>query len=222
MTAPLRAHEIQVNGVRSPVLEGGRSDSPEAVVFVHGNPGSSRDWQSLAAAVAAFARAVALDMPGFGALGAPRFRRTLGARLGGAASDEFASATLINTGVLLGYRWHVLARIWRTPVLGELFQATATRATFRLVFFGGCGSMWSAPRLSDHGKCDNATGRPRRRQRDALLLMSSPLVPASYLTPQCRCGISRFQLAAPAATKANPAKAGGTKPRVLASSATPA
>src|SRR5438094_7542796 len=52
MTAPLRAHEIQVNGVRSPVLEGGRSDSPEAVVFVHGNPGSSRDWQSLAAAAA--------------------------------------------------------------------------------------------------------------------------------------------------------------------------
>ena len=142
MTAPLRAHEIQVNGVRSPVLEGGRSDSPEAVVFVHGNPGSSRDWQSLAAAVAAFARAVALDMPGFGALGAPRFRRTLGARLGGAASDEFASATLINTGVLLGYRWHVLARIWRTPVLGELFQATATRATFRLVFFVGAARWY--------------------------------------------------------------------------------
>src|SRR3989441_13188089 len=72
------------------------------------------------------------------------------------------------------------------------------------------------------GNATCATGWPRRRQRVVLLLMSSPLVPASYLTPQCRCGISRFQLAAPAATKANPAKAGGTKPRVLASSATPA
>ena len=45
--------------------------------------------------------------------------------------DRFASATLINTGVLPGYRWHYLARIWRTPILGELFQATATRPAFR-------------------------------------------------------------------------------------------
>ncbi len=44
----------------------------EAVVFVHGNPGSSRDWQTLAAAVAEFGRAVALDMPGFGRADKPR------------------------------------------------------------------------------------------------------------------------------------------------------
>lgn len=34
--------------------------------------------------------------------------------------DRVASMTLINTGVLVGYRWHRMARIWRTPVLGEL------------------------------------------------------------------------------------------------------
>ena len=33
-----------------------------------------------------------------------------------------ASVTLINSGALLNYRWHVLGRIWQTPVLGELFQ----------------------------------------------------------------------------------------------------
>ena len=33
-----------------------------------------------------------------------------------------ASVTLINTGAFIGYRWHILARIWRTPVLGELFH----------------------------------------------------------------------------------------------------
>ena len=38
-----------------------------------------------------------------------------------------ASVVLINTGALIGYRWHILARIWRTPVLGEVFQGTATR-----------------------------------------------------------------------------------------------
>jgi pimeloyl-ACP methyl ester carboxylesterase len=47
--------------------------------------------------------------------------------------DAFASATLINTGVLPDYRWHHYARIWRTPVLGELFQLTATRPAFRML-----------------------------------------------------------------------------------------
>jgi pimeloyl-ACP methyl ester carboxylesterase len=31
-----------------------------------------------------------------------------------------ASLTFLNTGVLVGYRWHRMARIWRTPLLGEL------------------------------------------------------------------------------------------------------
>ena len=47
--------------------------------------------------------------------------------------DALASATLINTGALIGYRWHRYARIWRTPGLGELFQATTSRPAFRLL-----------------------------------------------------------------------------------------
>ena len=31
-----------------------------------------------------------------------------------------ASVTFVNTGVLVGYRWHRMARIWQTPLLGEL------------------------------------------------------------------------------------------------------
>lgn len=34
--------------------------------------------------------------------------------------DRVASVTFANTGVLAGYRWHRMARIWQTPVLGEL------------------------------------------------------------------------------------------------------
>lgn len=45
--------------------------------------------------------------------------------------DQFASATLINTGVLLDYKWHKFAKIWRTPGLGELFQVSTTRSGFR-------------------------------------------------------------------------------------------
>lgn len=47
--------------------------------------------------------------------------------------DAFASATLIDTGALIGYRWHRYARIWRTPILGELLQATTTRPAFRFL-----------------------------------------------------------------------------------------
>src|SRR5207253_1708999 len=77
-------------------------------------------------------------------------------------------------------------------------------------------------RLWDHRKCDMCyrvaeTQAARCRVAHVLTPGSSELldapVPPRYFT---------LQLAAPAATKANPAKAGGTKPRVLASSATPA
>ena len=164
----LRPGEIRVDGVRSPLLEGGRPESDEAVVFVHGNPGSSRDWTRLATAAAQFGRVVALDMPGFGrADKPPGFEYTVrgyAQHLAGALAQlhirrahlvlhdfggpwglawaathphEFVTATLIDTGVLTGYRWHYLARIWRTPLLGELFQATATRRGFHLLLKHG-------------------------------------------------------------------------------------
>jgi pimeloyl-ACP methyl ester carboxylesterase len=34
---------------------------------------------------------------------------------------------------LPGYRWHWIARIWRRPLLGELFMATSSKAAFRLI-----------------------------------------------------------------------------------------
>ena len=51
--------------------------------------------------------------------------------------ERVSSVTLINTGVLLDYRWHYLARIWRTPVAGELFMATTTRPAMRLLLRHG-------------------------------------------------------------------------------------
>jgi pimeloyl-ACP methyl ester carboxylesterase len=40
---------------------------------------------------------------------------------------KVASITLINTGVLLDYRWHRLARVWRARVAGELLMSATTR-----------------------------------------------------------------------------------------------
>lgn len=57
--------DVTVGGVRSPVVTAGPGDRERAVVFVHGNPGSGRDWQDLMAVVGGFARCVAPDMPGY-------------------------------------------------------------------------------------------------------------------------------------------------------------
>jgi pimeloyl-ACP methyl ester carboxylesterase len=51
--------------------------------------------------------------------------------------DRFASVTLIDIGVMAGFRWHYLAKIWRTPLLGELFMATSTRSGFHLLLKHG-------------------------------------------------------------------------------------
>jgi alpha/beta hydrolase fold len=62
----VRDRAVRVAGVRSPVREAGPATAEVAVVFVHGNAGSSRDWEKLVGLVGNFRRAVALDMPGFG------------------------------------------------------------------------------------------------------------------------------------------------------------
>jgi pimeloyl-ACP methyl ester carboxylesterase len=157
-----RKTDVVVEGVRSPVLESGPEGAPEAIVFVHGNPGVAEDWLALLQPAGTFARAVAITMPGYGDADKPRdlpytvpgYARHLAGVLdrigvlrahlvlhdfGGPwglqwAADhpqQHASTTLINTGVILREGWHALAKVWRTPVLGELFFATSTRGGMR-------------------------------------------------------------------------------------------
>jgi len=45
--------------------------------------------------------------------------------------DAFRSVVIINSGIWPDYRWHLFARIWRTPMLGELFMALVTRRGFQ-------------------------------------------------------------------------------------------
>src|SRR5689334_18365844 len=134
--------DLSIDGVNTPVFDSDPSGRAEAVVFVHGNPGPSDDWEAIAPDVAAFSRVVAMDMPGYGRADRPRsfdytvpgyvrhlgrLLDTLGIRrahlvlhdfggawdLGWAAQhpDAVASVTLVNTGILAGYRWHKFARI---------------------------------------------------------------------------------------------------------------
>jgi pimeloyl-ACP methyl ester carboxylesterase len=159
----MRETQVVVDGVRSPVHEVGEPGAEEAIVFVHGNPGSWHDWAGLLGRVGGFARAVAPDMPGFGSADKPEsFDYTVGgyaafldaalAQLGirrahlvlhdfggpwglawaATKPEAVASVVLFDTGVLIGFRWHYLAKVWRTPGLGEVFLGTATFPLFKL------------------------------------------------------------------------------------------
>jgi pimeloyl-ACP methyl ester carboxylesterase len=152
-----------VDGIADRVISAGPENAREAVVFVHGNPGSADDWEGLVGACAGQGlRAVAPDMPDFGETRAPDgfdhtvagyaaflehaleklgvdrahlvlhdFGGPFGLVWAAAHPDRLASVTLVDTGILPGYRWHRMARIWRTPVLGELSQALTFRSGFR-------------------------------------------------------------------------------------------
>jgi len=159
---------LSVAGTRSPMIEAGPSDASEAVVFVHGNPGSSRDWTALVEAVGEFARAVAFDLPGFGKAQAPPgfgfevgayaefieaaraelsiervhlvlhdFGGPFGLQWGIEHPQAWESVVLLNIGVMPGYRWHSMAKRWRTPLLGELTQAFIPRGAWRRVMQKG-------------------------------------------------------------------------------------
>jgi pimeloyl-ACP methyl ester carboxylesterase len=188
---------IAVGGTQPRLLTAGPADASEAVVFVHGNPGSCDDWERLAGAVgAAGVRAVALDLPDFGeTIAPPGFRHDVpthaaflsealellgveqihfvvhdfGGPIGLVAAamnvDRVASMTLIDTGILPGYRWHSLARVWRTPVLGELFQAISTPRGLR------AGLSRKEPRGLPRPFLDRMTQHYDKRTKRAVLAL---------------------------------------------------
>ncbi len=53
------------------------------------------------------------------------------------APQRVASVTLVNIGIMPGYRWHYMARLWRTPIVGELVMATTSRPGFALALKHG-------------------------------------------------------------------------------------
>lgn len=188
----VRRRRFEAAGTSSRLVEAGPEEAPTAVVFLHGNPGSSDDWEPLVGAVGATGmRALAFDLPDFGetiapagfehsvpgyatfvdaalaALGVERVHLVLhdfGGPIGLAwiagHADRLVSLTLIDIGILPGYKWHRLARLWRTPVLGEIFQATATRPAFR--FLVDREEPRGLPRPFIEGMYDHYDRRTRR------------------------------------------------------------
>lgn len=160
-TTDVQTRTIVVDGVATVVREAGTSGN-EAVLFLHGHPGSSEDWLDLLPVAGQRLYAVAFDLPGFGRADKPAdFNYTmpgyaeyvsgvlhhLGIERVHLVLHDFgcfvgltwaiqhpgrtASIVFFNIGILPGYRWHLAAKVWRKPLLGELAMYTVTRPTFK-------------------------------------------------------------------------------------------
>jgi pimeloyl-ACP methyl ester carboxylesterase len=211
----LREGEVVVEGVRAPVIEAGPPDAREAVLFLHGNPGSGRDWEALIAQVGEFARAVAPDLPGFGGASKPRdfgyrvesyatfierARTQLGIErahlvmhdFGGPFGivwaalhpEAFASAVVMQSGFARGLRWHRMARVWQTPVLGELAMGLVTRGAWRRAL--GRGSARGMPREFADRLYDEYDRDTRRAVLELYRSTKDPNALAELLAPTFR------------------------------------
>lgn len=182
---------VRAAGVDARVLCAGPQTTAEAVVAVHGNPGSCEDWEGLASVLGKRHRVVAPELPDFGQTRAPDgfdhsvptyadylaavldellvervhlvvhdFGGPIGLAWAAAHAQHLLSVTLIDTGVLPGYRWHRMARLWRRPVVGEVLQAATSRRGFRLVL--GRGEPRGLPRAFLDRMYDDYDRRTRR------------------------------------------------------------
>lgn len=162
LQSPVRRPALQVDGIATVLREAGPSDAPEAVVFIHGVPGSGADFEPLLASAGRLGRAIAWDAPGFGRADKPAaFEQSVaghGAFIAGALEElgverahlvlhdfgggwglrfaadnpeRVASVSLLCAGAPIEYRWHRVARIWRSRPAGELMMASTTPASFR-------------------------------------------------------------------------------------------
>jgi pimeloyl-ACP methyl ester carboxylesterase len=143
-------HRAEVAGVETFWRQAGEA----RILYVHGNPNNSDLWMpfleragGVAMDIPGFGRSAKpghfdYSIDGYGRwlaafrthLGWEHYRLLVhdwgGVGLATAQSEpELVERLAIVNAVpfLPGYRWHRFARIWRTPVLGELFQGTTTR-----------------------------------------------------------------------------------------------
>jgi pimeloyl-ACP methyl ester carboxylesterase len=142
-------HEAVIDGTLVSWLQRPSDDPP--IVYVHGVPDSAELWTPFLERTGG----IAVDLPGFGQSGKPAswpyslegyaaflpaFLDHLGLdRVRLVAHDWGAVALTLGTRIerlvaidvlplLPGHRWHWVARMWRTPVVGELAMGFTGRA----------------------------------------------------------------------------------------------
>jgi pimeloyl-ACP methyl ester carboxylesterase len=151
---------VEVAGVELFFREAPTPEGRAPVLYVHGNPTNSDDWLpflertgGIAPDLPGFGRSgkpahFDYSIEGYSnaleaflaQLGVEHYSLVVhdwgGAALGMAqrAPERVDKLVVMDAAPLLpGYRWHRLARIWRTPLAGELFMGLTTRWGFKLL-----------------------------------------------------------------------------------------
>jgi pimeloyl-ACP methyl ester carboxylesterase len=179
MTPPADHHAVrerhgEQDGLPVRWLEAGPGDSRAPILWVHGVPNSAGMWRPFLERLGG----LAVDLPGFGASGKPagwpygvdgyvafleRFLDERGLdRVRVVAHDWGAPALLLGDRIeravaidvvplLPGFSWHPIARVWRTPVLGEVAMGLTTGWGLRRVGRLPAEEVPEALRHFDHG-----------------------------------------------------------------------
>src|SRR4051812_24150696 len=154
----MQERRAEVGGIEVFWREAPPSDGGPPVVYVHGVPTNSDDWVPFLEKTGGFAldlpgfgrSAKPNDFPynidgyvGYldgwlAKLGVDRYRLVvhdwgvLGMVLARRAPERVERLVLMNCVPLMeGYRWHRIARAWRTPVVGEVLMGLTFRANLR-------------------------------------------------------------------------------------------
>jgi pimeloyl-ACP methyl ester carboxylesterase len=138
----------------------------ESIVYIHGVPNSGEMWEPFVERTGGEAP----DLPGFGATDKPndldysmqgqtrwvadylaRFDRfslvmhdwgAIGLLAALERPDDVDRIVLFNAVPFVpDYRWHPIARVWRTPLAGELFMGASTKWGFRTLARREAGSL---------------------------------------------------------------------------------
>jgi pimeloyl-ACP methyl ester carboxylesterase len=195
-------HTAEIDGLPVRWLQAPCPDPP--ILWLHGVPDSAELWTPFLAR----AGGIAVDLPGFGASGKPadwpysvtgyeRFLRAFLDHLGvdtvrlvahdwgvvgltlGPRVQRLVAADIVP--FLPGHRWHWVARIWRTPVAGEVLMGLTSGMTLRRV--GGLHPEHVAAvlRYFDHGTQRAILKLYRSSSREALAALPGVRAPALVL-----------------------------------------
>ena len=178
--------ELAIDGLKVFVREAEPPSGATPVLYVHGVPTNSDDWLpflertgGIALDLPGFGRSdkpsdFDYSLAGYGSfleafrarLGLERYSLVahdwgaVGLMLAQAAPERVERLVISNTVPLVpGYRWHRIARVWRTPLAGELMMGLSTRWGFKLLSRESTSAEGPAPddltervwRHFDHG-----------------------------------------------------------------------
>lgn len=191
----IRTQNCTLRKLHLPYLEAGPEQAQEAIVMIHGFPGSANHWRDLMPPLSQFQRVIALNMPGFGESDKPsQFDYDIDAYMpilqglfehlninkvhlvlhdfGGAWGltwaaqnlNRVASITLINTGLFL-HKWHDLAKLFRTPIVGDIFTLLTPQPKIfnRMIRCGGANRLQSEALELLRNEMDFGTRRAMKR-----------------------------------------------------------